>query len=306
MVESMSRSFLTVIVIVACVGEVACRGQITENRPGHGDATGSDSASDVPVDAPTDGPVVSGRSCKDLRFCDDFEANTLGSTPQGWMPDIAAGTVAVGSAPPPSGVAGAAPSIGTKAVHLVSSNTARILKSITFTPNAFFGRARLWFKSFPAPAGHWNVLLGWGYAPGSQKQVADQNWYEIGGGGGNGRLSTFYLSSRTGIDGKPCCDCCLACGNGPAPLPVQKWTCVEWQMDGVKNEIRFWVDGTPIDQLTIDQTTFTQSSCGANPWIAPIFERMDIGWQQLPAGTGSMEMWVDDVALDAQRIGCGP
>lgn len=49
-------------------------------------------------------------------------------------------------------------------------------------------------------------------------------------------------------------------------------------MDGVKSEMRLWVDGKLIDPLTIDQTTYAKSSCGANPWITLIFERMDNGW----------------------------
>jgi len=300
--------------VIACVGMSACKGQIVDNRPRPDDAasTSGDAGADAKTDAPPDGPVL-GRSCKDLRFCDNFEADTIGGAPTGWTVDNNGGTVAVTSSPPPSGVAGAAPSGGTKAVRLLSTSTAvhavvRIRTAVSFTPNAFFGRARFWFTRLPLGLQHYNLLVGWGYPVGAPDRTPNsQNWYEIGGG--NGHADTLYLSSRNSIDPNKatCCDCCLTCGNGPTPFPLQKWTCVEWQMDGVKNEIRLWVDGKLIDPLTIDQTTFKTSSCGTNPWIAPVFERMDIGWDNAPPEGGQpMEMWVDDVAFDAQRIGCGP
>jgi len=41
-------------------------------------------------------------------------------------------------------------------------------------------------------------------------------------------------------------------------------------------------------------------------WPAPKFERLDLGWwNALAEAAGPMEMWIDDVAADTTRLGCG-
>ena len=34
-------------------------------------------------------------------------------------------------------------------------------------------------------------------------------------------------------------------------MPVGVWSCVEWQFDGGANTMRLWLDGQPIDSLTV-------------------------------------------------------
>ena len=85
----------------------------------------------------------------------------------------------------------------------------------------------------------------------------------------------------------------------PVSLPLQNWVCVEWQFDGVHDEMRLWLDGKSVDALTV-----TKPQCGA-AWPAPTFETLEVGWLNAPAeAAGPMEMWVDDVAVDPKPIGC--
>jgi hypothetical protein len=77
-----------------------------------------------------------------------------------------------------------------------------------------------------------------------------------------------------------------------------RWSCVEWHFDGINNQMHFWMDGQAIESMTV-----IDPQCGG-PWQAPAFERVDLGWGSAPAGVAVAEMWIDDVGIDSQRIGC--
>jgi hypothetical protein len=250
-------------------------------------------------EAPSTSPVQSGGpeaagppDCSALLVCDDFEQNTLGEAPTGWNVVVApagAGTIAVSADHAYS---------GTKSVRLVSTmpdavTYVQIHKPLVLTVNTLFGRMNLWAASTPYDPRHWNLIEGWGYVPGSTaRTVAEQRMYQYGGGGtgvfGDRALAAYYLSDST--------DCVQS---STSTLPLAKWTCVEWEFDGTANAMRFWLDGELVEGLTV-----TQPACGGT-WSAPAFERLDLGWYNAPAEAGrSMEMWIDDVAVDTQRVGC--
>ena len=41
-----------------------------------------------------------------------------------------------------------------------------------------------------------------------------------------------------------------------------------------------------------------------NPYILPQFDAVSIGWQEYQPSSETFEMWIDEVAIDSQRIGC--
>jgi hypothetical protein len=80
------------------------------------------------------------------------------------------------------------------------------------------------------------------------------------------------------------------------PLPAGTWTCVEWEFDASSATARVWIDGQAVPELT--------QSIG---WFAP--NQLEIGQRVSPAQTEQTagqtnDVWLDDVVLDVQRVGC--
>jgi hypothetical protein len=88
------------------------------------------------------------------------------------------------------------------------------------------------------------------------------------------------------------------------PLPVNRWTCVEFMVDGAQGRLQTWVDGTAVTGLTADGTP-THDIDGQ--WYNRANWRPDLtdlrfGWESY--GEGADTLWFDDVALGTTRIGC--
>jgi len=71
------------------------------------------------------------------------------------------------------------------------------------------------------------------------------------------------------------------------------WMCLEWMMDSGAQEAQFWSDGAEVDYLHIDTERAE----------IPAFSNFNIGFQKFQQ-TGAWRVWVDEVAFDAERIGC--
>ena len=81
-------------------------------------------------------------------------------------------------------------------------------------------------------------------------------------------------------------------GDSPA---TEAWTCLEWHYDGPTDTMELFVDGMPIDEVSVvGQGDGCITHDTGDHWFAPTFDTMRLGWQ----------MWIDDVALDDERIGC--
>ena len=68
--------------------------------------------------------------------------------------------------------------------------------------------------------------------------------------------------------------------------------------------MRFWLDASPLTDLTMSGTG---QGCVHQPatftWLAPQFKRIDLGWESYQADA-ARTMWIDDVALGVERLGC--
>jgi hypothetical protein len=74
-----------------------------------------------------------------------------------------------------------------------------------------------------------------------------------------------------------------------------RWQCLEWHYDQPRQQGAVWLEGT---QLPI------QVGRSHVPEI-PVFTSLGVGWAnyQNAAGEGFV-VWIDEVAFDANRIGC--
>jgi hypothetical protein len=82
-------------------------------------------------------------------------------------------------------------------------------------------------------------------------------------------------------------------GGGSTPLTLDKWVCVEWEFDAPPNGpvvARSWIDG---DEILPEPQGYPNVQM-LNLWLG-----YSTALQSVPT-----EMWVDDVALDLQRVGC--
>jgi hypothetical protein len=89
-------------------------------------------------------------------------------------------------------------------------------------------------------------------------------------------------------------------------VPVGAWTCAEWRFDGKNNEMRFWLNGAEVSSLAV---AGKGDGCVSQPadytWIAPTWSRIDLGWESYQLDE-ARTMWIDDVVISKQPIGCPP
>lgn len=285
-----SRGVVSTVVVIA----VGCTGRIeaTVTRDAL-DPDGRPNRTDGATDASK--PVC----LSSYLLCDDFESYTPGSSPKGpwavYLSPSNAGQAVVETTKSTS---------GTHSVRLSSTiegigyAAVQLRTPLHLPANAYYGKMKVWASGTPTPH-HWNLLQSWGYAPGTARIPSNERLYQYGGSvqigtpmrpDGANMLSAYYLSSTVDCE-----------QNSLATLPLRQWVCIEWQFDGPKNTMRFWIDGQPVNDLTV---TDPRSGCGGT-WPAPAFERLDLGWYNVSAENGvPFDMWIDDVAFDVNRVPC--
>ncbi len=224
-----------------------------------------------------------------LGLCDDFESGTLDKTT--WS--------VVGTAPVIDGLQHAR---GTKALHItMNGNGASYIKETKTFPaakNTYWGRVFVWFDALPvAPMtySHWTFGAATGTGVQGEIRLSGQlqngaNHFGVGTDSGQSATGT---GDWTSSDKDP--------ANAPLAVPTKQWVCIEWLHKGDTNETKFYWDAVEHASLA---TTTTKHGGNANPFILPQFTAMWVGWQEYQPSTEKFEMWLDEVAVDATRIGC--
>ena len=78
-----------------------------------------------------------------------------------------------------------------------------------------------------------------------------------------------------------------------SPLALNAWTCVEWLVDANAQTLEVWVNGQPAFPPTTRPLPMS-------------LDRFDVGaYVQTSLPLTSYDVWIDDVIIDQQRIGCG-
>jgi hypothetical protein len=291
--------------IVDALPEVAGSGGAA---PPEGDAASVDK--DAPVDGPRSGCPA------DAIICEDFESYADGAKEFGssWRAyAYGGGTVAVDSTKPHS---------GTRALHLTAPTGSRKYADIIrdtpdgtqLLPLKHYGRLMVWISAVPDGA-HWNINQAAGLVAGSTTNVA-----KYSEGGMYGKLLPNY-TLRTRVTGTA--DTFRGGGpevgdtNNPATLDcstpaktqtvaARQWVCWEWMFDGTNRELALWLNGvrqTDVDVMGMGARCQTPN----HPWDGPqMFTRVILGWEQYttPASNVNQEVWLDDVAMGPNRIGC--
>ena len=78
------------------------------------------------------------------------------------------------------------------------------------------------------------------------------------------------------------------------------WQCLEWRLDATDNRVELWIDGIAQPDLTVTTTTTAATrSTSCSP-----ADNVKIGWQLYQPNPGRFDLWLDDIALATERIGC--
>jgi len=79
------------------------------------------------------------------------------------------------------------------------------------------------------------------------------------------------------------------------------WHCAEWHVDGPTQSYHFYVDGKEVTQIALDNGAGNYSGTD----IPSAFSQAHIGWNNYQSASPGFVAWMDEIAMDATRIGCG-
>jgi len=237
-------------------------------------------------------------------FCDDFEEAALGAVAAPWRESVNQATVNVDELQSYS---------GTKAVHvnapqagtyhrgyfaLDQGSSAGIFPAVA---TEMYGRAMMYLPVLPNADVHWTFIQGEGAAAPADGIAQHNALYRYGGQHQNGAQLMANYETTAGVS-TDCWD------HSTTLLPVAAWTCVEWRFSGSTNEMQFWMNGT---ELTDIHVTGEGEGCVGNAlggqWTAPpAFQTLYLGWEHYQQTANPIDLWVDDVAVGTERLGCPP
>lgn len=230
----------------------------------------------------------SGRDCArpGTLFCEDFERLPVGGASSlDWGIDTRNGTLTVER----RGRHG-------KILHVRTVDNGRAflrVDDLVVPPTGFYGRMRLRVSAFPTAPDWAHFTLVEATGTGSTEVVRPVGGQYVPTVGRN--------LWGIGADGGPTGD--WTAWTESAPAVAGTWQCVEWRLDPVTNTVTTWFDGDRDGALTA-----SENAHGGNdvPFVLPAVDTVKIGWQLYQSGTApaGFDLWIDDIALSARRVGC--
>jgi hypothetical protein len=83
------------------------------------------------------------------------------------------------------------------------------------------------------------------------------------------------------------------------------WHCAEWFVDGANQAYQFFQDGAEVTQMRIQNGAGNYGSGSNRTNLPMMFNDFRVGWTTYQTAPPGFTAWIDEVAIDAQRIGCG-
>jgi len=78
------------------------------------------------------------------------------------------------------------------------------------------------------------------------------------------------------------------------------WHCAEWYIDADAQAYRFFIDGAEVESIRKDNGGGNYSGTD----IPPVFDSVKVGWNNYQYAGEGFVAWMDDVAMDDERVGC--
>jgi hypothetical protein len=224
-------------------------------------------------------------------LCDDFESGVIDT--QRWQ--------AMFKLPTIDSVHAAR---GKNALHVSTSATEGSgvrTDEIFPTPNEnYWGRIFVYFEALPSSPdwAHWTVVAA---EPSDGSSIKRE--VRVGG-----QRDTKSNRFGVGSDGGPTGDWTLLDQDprNAAAVPEGQWLCVEWQHDGANDHTRFFWDG--IEHPSLGTTADDHGGNKGARYELPQFSSVWIGFwnydQKKPVTPNHFDVWIDEIALNGERIGC--
>lgn len=300
----------------------------TSNEPGptgiagsgsSGSAAGSGNTAGSANGAAGSGETMSGAAgsgaggndaavCATATFCDDFELAAAGQAPAApWAVSQTNATVTVDTTRAFRGTQSVktttVPTTGGMPTYKRGFIGLTGAPVIPLTDQRVYGRMMFYLESAPTTNVHWTFVDGTGLVPGQDYSSTYRYGGQLPIAGGNQLMANYDTTDYYATPSRGPQTDCYRHANGVA-VPTEKWACAEWFFDGQNNQMRFWLDGTELTELQINQTG---TGCVAQPadyvWQAPVFSRIDVGWESYQADE-ARTIWIDDVVISQQQVGC--
>lgn len=263
------------------------------------DASTSGAAGAPLAGAPAADGGVMAAGCAAPAVCEGFESAAVGAPPP------APFTVTLDALTPRNTVAvdDAHVFAGKRAVKIhVAGGTMRTAQislrgGDLFPPQGrskVWGRIMLWMDALPNTNTHWSNVEGFGYVTSKPGVTA----YVRYGGQFQRTMANYDTASPSDLR----TDC--AKRSPQRQLPTKRWICYEWMFDAAHDEMRLWLDGAPIEELTVQGSG---DACLGNSfnghWYLPSFRLMGLGWRNYQ-DMGPIDLWIDDAGVGPERLGC--
>lgn len=134
---------------------------------------------------------------------------------------------------------------------------------------------------------HWNFTT-----------VEGGGTHVVSGGNAQGRTFQHYIGAGR--------DCYI---HGSNPLPVGKWTCVEFHVNGQTDDAETYFNGVldEFTQVTKGDPIPGNSGCLAGSgtgWNLPNPQTIRVGFAMAHQLDNPATMWMDDIVVSDKRVGC--
>ena len=269
----------------------AANGGTTSGGTANGGSAGASGASGAGSGGVTGGSgggsAADGCAGKQYLLCESFETTAEGAIPTGWTKN---GTIAVAADQ-------AARGKQSLKVGNAESGERRIRRSVTFGSNHW---GRLFYRvQLPVPAvnpdkNSGNTVI--------HSTLVGLNADRPTGGGtaeyrvldtimNTSKKHNYIYNVQTSNAGE--------FGHETAYTYDYKdsWVCAEWHVDNMAKSYALYIDGVEIPSVAVNNDQ-------PRGEIPTSFLEMRVGWYNYQAGDGGFTAWIDEVAVNATRVGC--
>jgi hypothetical protein len=264
-------------------------GDVDASVPADGPGTSEGGASGAPDAAPAaGGSSGSGSGCTGVtaKFCADFDGQDQmnGQPPKGAFTFNKGGyaTMTVDNTQKYSG----RQSMHIKLVNSPDSGYARLqfgAPLLPFASNDIHGRLMIFLTR--NVKNHWDLVTAFASDKIDDSESVTQDTF--GSYGTDGHIESVHQPGDDSVDSS-------------TKFPVGRWACLQWEYKGdpAAHKITVKMDGQYIDKGMM---------MAKGSWKPATFKSLGIGWINFEGGVGgTIDMWIDDLALGEQEIPCPP